>query len=71
LDELSASGHLKKVLVLHDFDAYGFSIFGTLFTDTRPYKFKNKVTVIDIGLRLEDVEELDPEPYAPKLGCAG
>jgi hypothetical protein len=67
LDELSASEHLEKVVILHDFDVYGFSIFGTLFTDTRRYKFKNKVTVVDGGLRLEDIEELglDPEPYNP------
>jgi hypothetical protein len=72
LDELSETGHLKKVLILHDFDVYGFSIFGTLFTDTRRYKFRNKVRVIDIGLRLEDVEEmgLDPEPYEPKNWAA-
>jgi hypothetical protein len=68
LDELSETGHLKNVLVLHDFDVYGFSIFGTLFNNTRRYKFQNKVRVIDIGLRLEDVQEmgLDPEPYNPE-----
>jgi hypothetical protein len=68
LDELSASKNLKNVVILHDFDLYGFSIFATLFTDTWRYKFKNKVTVVDIGLRLEDVEELglDPEPYNPE-----
>jgi hypothetical protein len=69
LDRLSATGHLKKVLVLHDFDLYGFSIFGTLFTDTRRYTFTSEVPVVDLGLRLEDVEkleELDPEPYEPQ-----
>jgi uncharacterized protein (DUF2164 family) len=68
VDKLSETGHLKNVLVLHDFDVYGFSIFGTLGTDTPRYKFRNKVRVIDIGLRLEDVQEmgLDPEPYEPK-----
>jgi hypothetical protein len=65
LDHLSASPHLKKVLVLHDFDVYGFSIFGTLGTDTRRYKFANEVPIIDLGLRLADVEELglESEPY--------
>ena len=61
LDKLSEDGHLKKVLVLHDFDAYGFSIFGTLFTDTRRYTFSNEVPVVDLGLRLSDVEELGLE----------
>jgi len=73
LDELSASEHLEKVVILHDFDVYGFSIFGTLFNNTRRYKFKNKVTVVDSGLRLEDVEELglDPEYNPRKLGRPG
>jgi hypothetical protein len=68
LDELSASGHLKQVLVLHDFDVYGFSIFGTLGTDTRRYTFSSEVTVVDLGLRLADIEELEleGEPYSPK-----
>jgi DNA topoisomerase VI subunit A len=65
LDELSASPYLKRVVVLHDFDVYAFSIFGTLFNDTRRYAFENEVPVVDLGLRLSDVEalELDPEPY--------
>jgi hypothetical protein len=65
LDRLSGSPHLKRVLVLHDFDAYGFSIFGTLFNDTRRYAFQNEVPIVDIGLRLDDVEalELAGEPY--------
>jgi hypothetical protein len=66
LDKLSEAEHLKKVVVVHDFDAYGFSIFGTLGTDTWRYKFRNEVQVIDIGLRLEDVRGLDPEPYNPE-----
>jgi hypothetical protein len=72
LDELSANPHLKKVLVLHNFDVYGFSIFATLFSDTRRYTFNNTVPVIDLGFRLKDIEkfeqefELEPEPYEPK-----
>jgi hypothetical protein len=68
LDCLSASEYLKKLLVLHDFDLYGFSIFGTLFTDTRRYTFSNEVPVVDIGLRLDDVKELElsGEPYEVK-----
>ena len=65
LDELSAR-ELKKVLVLHDFDVYAFSIFGTLFTDSRRYTFKNQVPIIDVGFRLEDVQGIVPEPYEVK-----
>jgi ParB-like chromosome segregation protein Spo0J len=46
------------VFVIHDFDVAGFSIFGTLGTDSRRFRFKNKVVVVDIGLRLDDVESL-------------
>lgn len=62
LDRLSP--HIERVLVLHDFDVAGFSIFGTLGSDGRRYKFQNKVPLLDIGLRLEDVEalELQAEP---------
>ena len=42
LDKFGADPCLKKVLVLHDFDVYAFSIFGTLFTDTRRYRFTNE-----------------------------
>jgi hypothetical protein len=56
-----------KVLVLHDFDVAGFSIFGTLGTDGRRYTFENEVELVDIGLRLNDIErlELDAEPCTP------
>jgi hypothetical protein len=43
------------LLVLHDFDKSGFSIAATLQRDTRRYEFENKVNLIDLGLRLEDV----------------
>lgn len=51
------------VFVLHDFDKHGFSIFGTLGRDSIRYKFRHrhKLEIIDIGLRLEDVEELGLE----------
>jgi hypothetical protein len=64
LDRLVDRG-LEKVLVLHDFDISGFSILGTLGTSSGRYRFKNKVPIIDIGLRLADVEELNllPEPF--------
>jgi len=45
--------YYDNVFVLRDFDRAGFSIFGTLFTDSRRYVFENNVAgkVIDLGLR--------------------
>jgi hypothetical protein len=45
------------IFVLHDFDKSGFSIAGTLTRDTRRYEFTTEVHVIDLGLRLSDVEK--------------
>jgi hypothetical protein len=65
LDRLVDRG-VTKVLVLHDFDVSGFSIFGTLGTSSARYRFRNKVPIIDIGLRLADIEAIDllSEPFA-------
>jgi hypothetical protein len=65
LDRLAPS--IERVLVLHDFDIVGFSIFGTLSADTRRYRFENEVNFVDLGLRLTDVHELDlqTEPIKP------
>ena len=62
LDRLAP--RIDKVLVAHDFDVSGFSIFGTLGSDGRRYQFHNEVHIVDIGLRLSDVEAmgLDSEP---------
>jgi len=50
--------HDIPLLLLHDFDKSGFSIAGTLQRDTRRYEFQNNITVIDLGLSLEDVEAM-------------
>jgi hypothetical protein len=65
LDRLAARG-VEQILVAHDFDIAGFSIFGTLGTDSRRYWFDNQITLFDIGLRLDDVEAmgLEDEPVA-------
>jgi hypothetical protein len=65
LDRLTERG-IERILMLHDFDVSGFSIFGTLGTDSRRYWFDNQITLFDIGLRLADVEALDlqSEPVA-------
>lgn len=67
LDRLSKRG-IKRILVLHDFDISGFSIFGTLGTSGRRYRFTNDVPMVDLGLRLDQVEDmgLESEPVAIK-----
>jgi hypothetical protein len=49
--------------VLHDFDVSGFSIMGTLGTDSRRYTFESDLddVIVDLGLRLEDIEEMGLE----------
>ena len=63
LDRLCHRG-VELILVLHDFDVSGFSIFGTLGVSNRRYRFTNDVPVVDIGLRLADIEKmgLESEP---------
>jgi len=57
---------IDRVLVLHDFDISGFSIFGTLAADGRRYVYENAVNMVDLGLRLADVRVLglQSEPVA-------
>jgi len=57
LDRLAPQ--IDSVLVMHDFDVSGFSIFGTLSADGRRYTFENDLPIVDIGLRLADVTALD------------
>ncbi len=59
-----------KVFVLHDFDITGFTIAKTLVTSAQRYRFTNKINLIDLGLRLSDVEELclDSEEVRLKQG---
>jgi hypothetical protein len=52
------------LFVLHDFDTAGFLILGTLQRDTRRYQFSSTVEVIDLGLRLADIDGLEREPAA-------
>ena len=58
VDDL-CSKHGLPLLVLHDFDKAGFSIVGTLQRDTRRYEFEHTINVVDLGLRLEDVQAYD------------
>jgi len=56
IERLSESA---TIYVLHDFDKSGFSILGTLTRDTRRYEYTNTPNVVDLGLRLTDVEQWD------------
>jgi Topoisomerase 6 subunit A/Spo11, Toprim domain len=53
--------HGIPLLVLHDFDKSGFSIIATLQQDTRRYSFRRQFEVIDLGLRLADIDGLESE----------
>jgi len=66
LDRISQ--HVDQVFVLHDFDLSGFSILGTLGTDSRRYQFNRVIPVIDVGLRLSQVRamSLESEPVLTK-----
>jgi hypothetical protein len=60
VDEMCSRYHIP-LLVLHDFDKSGFSIVGTLKQSNRRYEFNNQITVIDLGLRLPDIDGLETE----------
>jgi hypothetical protein len=55
-----------RFFVLHDFDKDGLGIVHTLQHDTARYQFGRRPDVIDLGLRLADVEaeHLDAEPVS-------
>jgi DNA topoisomerase VI subunit A len=55
------------LLVVHDFDKAGFSILGKLQHDNRRYEYMHDAKVVDLGLRLADVQALDLEQYAEDM----
>jgi hypothetical protein len=55
VEELSRRG--VTLLVLHNFDKSALSILSTLQRNTRRYRFHNRPNVIDLGLRLDDLDE--------------
>ncbi len=71
VEKLSEAG--VTTLVARDFDKAGFSIVHTLSNDTRRYQFDAAPRVIDLGLRLKDVEEmgLDSEEVEYTAGKKG
>lgn len=68
VDKLCHDRSSVSLLVLHDFDKAGFSILGTLYNDTDRYKFENRIKVMDLGIRLEDVQLYNLEAEICKLG---
>jgi hypothetical protein len=63
IDEVCGEFDLP-LFVLHDFDFAGFLILGTLQRDTRRFQFSSAIEVVDLGLRLDDIEGLETEPAA-------
>lgn len=59
LNDRLCSEFKVPLLVLHDFDKAGFSILSTLQKSNHRYRYKGTMNVIDLGIRLEDVEEYD------------
>jgi hypothetical protein len=65
IDEFCSEHDGVPLLVIHDFDKSGFEIAQRLTTvselaeqtDRVAYHFRNKIRVIDLGLRLSDVQE--------------
>jgi hypothetical protein len=62
------SRYKVPLLILRDFDISGFSISRTVGTNTRRYIFQNQIKVIDLGVRLADVEEMGLESEIVSLG---
>ena len=56
------------LFVLHDFDLAGFSIKKTLTESGERFQFKHKINFIDLGLRLDDVEEEELEAEGVHIG---
>jgi hypothetical protein len=56
VDKLSAAG--VTILIAHDFDIAGLTIAHWLWHSNDRYQFEHEPRVIDLGLRLADVEEL-------------
>jgi hypothetical protein len=59
VDSLSQAG--LPIFILHDFDKSGLSILHTLRTDSRRYTFWSRPNMIDLGLRLTDVRDMNLE----------
>jgi hypothetical protein len=73
LIDVVCGDHGTPVFTLHDFDFDGLKNAATLCRDSRRYTFENEIKVINLGLRLADIieiereqgHELEREPAAP------
>ena len=52
------------LFVLHDFDKSELSIASTLSRDTRRHQYENAINMTDLGIRMDDVDELNLRPFA-------
>jgi DNA topoisomerase VI subunit B len=59
IEQLARGG--VRIFVLHDFDKSGLSIAAILSRDTPRYQFAQPPEIIDLGLRLADVEQYNLE----------
>jgi hypothetical protein len=79
VDEVCAVGRGVPLLVIHDFDKPGFEISQRLTTVSRwledtdkvKYRFKNKIDVHDLGLKLTDVQKYHLEDKAEECDFKG
>jgi hypothetical protein len=71
VETLCCGEHAIPLLILHDFDKAGFTIASTLKRDTRRYSFAQDVNMIDLGLWLDDVSDLDLESCAEEVHDTG
>ena len=53
--------HDIPLYVLHDFDKAGFSIVGSFRRNTKRYRFQHRINVVDLGMRLADIDGLEAE----------
>src|SRR5262245_2985826 len=57
--------HGIPAFTLHDFDFDGLKNAATLCRDSRRYAFKNEIDVVNLGLRLADIVEIEREQEHP------
>src|SRR5215831_10167240 len=65
LIDFICGGYGIPVFTLHDFDFDGLKNAATLCRDSRRYTFMNEVEVINLGLRLADIREIEREQGHP------
>jgi hypothetical protein len=67
LAEGICSVHNIPLVILHDCDRPGIIIRDTLENDTKRFSYGRAPRVIDIGLNLEDIGGLTPEPFTSDI----